>query len=93
MQNNTKFNQEIISEKETNTDNLRLTYTLFQSKHKRSGRHIYSVGISVSDGDCVDSNFVYDITRLKTKAESIFKLLYENTVTPCTLNDVLEDIL
>ena len=44
-------------------------------------------------GVCEDSSFAYDVTDEKGKALEIFELLVNETVTPCTLTDILEDIL
>lgn len=93
MTKTTLHNQNILEKRDTSIDNLYLTYTLFRSAKKASGRYVYSVEISIFDGDNTESNFVFDISRLKGRAKDIFDLLYENCVTPCTLKDVLEDIL
>ncbi|MBQ7500944.1 MAG: hypothetical protein IJT91_08625 [Clostridia bacterium] len=54
----------------------------------------YSVLIlEYTGGECEDSSFAFDITDEKEKAFELFELLVNETVTPCTLNDVLEDIL
>ena len=44
-------------------------------------------------GVCEDSSFAFDITDEKEKALEIFGMLVDETVTPCTLMNVLEDIL
>ena len=93
MKKDTKIHQAIISQKSIHVEEFDLVYSLFKSKKRSLGRYVYSIEISVSDGNNVESNFVYDVTRLKKRAETIFHLLCENAVTPCTLCDVLEDIL
>lgn len=40
-----------------------------------------------------DTVFVYDITRTEQRAVEIAMLMCENTVTPCTAYDILDDIL
>lgn len=40
-----------------------------------------------------DICIVHDITGEKEKAAGLFHLLADNTVTPCTLEDVLSDLL
>ena len=40
-----------------------------------------------------ETKFVYDISRTKQRALEIAAIMKEHTVTPCTVGDVLEDIL
>lgn len=40
-----------------------------------------------------ESEYVYDVTENRERAESIFASLFRNTVTPRCLLEVLEDLL
>ncbi len=40
-----------------------------------------------------ETRFVYDISRTRERALEIAAMMREHTVTPCTVNDILEDIL
>jgi len=90
--NKVKKNLKKISYRSIEEKEIKLNYHLFRSKTKSNGRYIYSVCIS-SRSDSNEVNFVYDITRTRSRADEIFKLLHTGVVTPCTLNDILEDIL
>lgn len=68
-------------------------YILYESKFKTAGRHIYSIEIISHTLNGTESTFTYDITRRKATAKNIFNKIYRGMVTPCTLNDILEDIL
>lgn len=37
--------------------------------------------------------FVYDVSRNRRTAERIAEVLKENTVTPCTVKEILDDIM
>ncbi|MDR3552248.1 MAG: DUF6514 family protein [Clostridia bacterium] len=47
----------------------------------------------VSGGSVIDSSEVRDITPSRNKATVLMDLLAKNTVTPCTLKDVIEDYI
>jgi len=54
----------------------------------------YGIRISASsNGQIIDEVTIKDITTLKDKIIHIFNLLSRNEVTPCTLLEVLDDIL
>lgn len=72
---------------------LRIEYSLYETKFKVHGRRIYSICITSKYNNIIESVFTSDISRFKPQAIYIFKTLCKNTVTPCTLNDVLENIL
>ncbi len=70
-----------------------LTYTLWKFRGEGAFGTVFSVTVSAIKGTYSDEKNAYDITRNKRRAGKIFDLLVRNTVTPCTLIDVLEDIL
>lgn len=49
--------------------------------------------VGFEDGNISDSVFIYDVTRQEKTAQELILLLSENSVTPCCVKDVLEDIL
>ncbi len=83
----------MIKEKSIEVDEMLLTYRLFRSLRRSSGRFVYSISVQLSSNVTSESSFVYDITRTRSRAEELFTIIYEGTVTPCTLSDILEDIL
>lgn len=82
-----------IKEKSIEIEEMKLTYTLFRSLRKSSGRFVYSLSVQLSSNGKSESSFVYDITRTRSRADELFTIICEGTVTPCTLSDILEDIL
>ena len=55
---------------------------------------IYSLSITEYAGMLdYESVFVFDVTRIRERALEIARLMCENTVTPCTVYDILDDIL
>ena len=84
---------EAIKDYNTITDNLSLHYVLYVHKPSIKDREFYSVEITSCFEDDIDSAFAFDISSIRTAAESIFQTLCSGQVTPCTLYDVLEDIL
>ncbi len=44
-------------------------------------------------GEAQETTFVYDITRTYERAGEIAELLCRNRVTPCTVYEVLDDVL
>ncbi len=54
----------------------------------------YSIAVSLfRDGKADDMRLVEDVTRDQKTAQSLFYRITDGTVTPCTLCDMLEDLL
>lgn len=70
-----------------------LEYDLLKSVFKVRGRYLYSISVSISDGVVSETKLAHDITRLRRRALEIFDIFTRNTVTPCTLFEILSDIL
>ena len=73
-------------------ERLLLDYTL----SKRSGRGglvLYSVLIEETLGQTSEFIFLDALTEDETKAKEVFNLLADESVTPCTAEDVLCEIL
>ncbi len=77
----------------TEQGEVELTYVLTETHGIGAFGSVYSVTVSIRKGSYVEEQTAYDVSRKKEKAVEIFELLYRNTVTPCTLIDVLTDIL
>ena len=88
-----KGNLRIVREKELLIDNLKLTYTLYSNSIRSGDENVYSIEVNCISNIGNDSAFIFDITRTKTRADEIFRIISENSVTPCTLTEVLEEIL
>ncbi|MBE6724143.1 MAG: hypothetical protein E7576_02935 [Ruminococcaceae bacterium] len=84
---------EIAAVRRENLPGLSLVYALFRTK--RSGRDgfAYSVSVSVTGEYGSETATASDLTDSREDAELIFRLLADQTVTPCALADVLEEIL
>ena len=72
---------------------LRLVYALYRTKLKNGAGYAYSVTVSVTGTYGSETAAVSDLTRSGEEAERLFRLLADETVTPCALGDVLEEIL
>lgn len=75
----------------------KLIYTLLEGRcSEEEFRSIPVYGIRTEllyDGKLTDSCEVCDVTTKKDMAAGLLELLSRNTVTPCTLKDVVEDFL
>ena len=55
---------------------------------------VYSLLVIKGDPECGDETaFVYDVSRSRERALRIARVMRENTVTPCAVGEVLDDIL
>ncbi len=68
-----------------------LTYRVLTNGEE--GAQLYSLYVTLEfDGD-LDSEFVYGVTCSREEMLSLLNLLARNTVTPCTLYEILSEIL
>ena len=84
---------EVIKEHTVITDGIELYYTLYCMLLTDENRTCYSVSVTVTCGSESESAYAFDITGIRDCAESIFDTVCAGTVTPCTLYDILEDML
>ena len=69
-------------------------YYLLKGTSRNSGEDVFSILCVKTEGATItDSEFVFDITSRLSDAEHIYAVLHRNTVTPCCLFDVLDNIL
>ena len=78
----TKFNDEIT-----------LVYNLYRAEINYESRCAYA--IEIISLLCGQSDYAVfsDITSEEKRAHEIFEIISSNFVTPCTLSEILEDIL
>ncbi len=69
----------------------RLRYSLFRTGSGTRAVYSLSVLLESSDGD--ERADIPDLTRDLSEANRLFDLVSGGRVTPCTLRDVLEDLL
>lgn len=85
----TECRGECIRQHNIAPDGLKLQYSLYEAHLASEDRLSYSIVVSSDD----DSACADDITSLRETAVHIFEAVSNGEVTPCTLFDVLEDIL
>ena len=83
----------IIAVREYREGSVKITYTLFESLSRTDGRFIYSVHLKTCTENYRDCAAARDISRNRTDASEIFRVLADAAVTSCTLYDVLEELL
>ena len=82
------YQTKVISDKNT------ICYYLLKGYVHESGRDTFGILITESDGeDITDCEFVSDISAVQSGACRIYDILCRNTVSPCSLFDVLDDLL
>ena len=84
---------EAIKEHEIQTDRICLQYILYHRFSKDEERESYSIEISSFFENEKETAFAHDISSLRETAEEIFNTLCISLVTPCSLYDVLEELL
>lgn len=74
-------------------DSLKLTYTLYSSYKEKSGRLSFDLEVVSDYSELSDYCTAFDVTSESSRAIELFDTVCNNLVTPCTLCDILEDIL
>lgn len=67
---------------------ITVTYRLLSSFSERGGHFIL---VSSEHGGATEDVFVPYVAETFGEAETIFRFLYENEVTPCTVYEILDD--
>ncbi len=62
-------------------------------KNKEGERLSYSIRAATVIDGCRDEARFDDVTSLESVALELFRIISENSVSSCTLGDVLEDII
>lgn len=68
-----------------------LCYQLFTGSDENC--RIYSLYVTLALDSYYESDFVFDIARSREASVGLMELLSRNTVTPCTLREVLSELL
>ena len=84
---------EIIQFRSADVEDLHLEYRLYESRQTADRRRCYAISAAVLSHGDREEVCVCDVTRTKRRALSLFRLICDGLVTPCTLTDVLEDLL
>ena len=69
----------------------RLTYRLEEIPLRRGVSYAIAVRIDTDNG--TEDAAVHDVSRNRAEAKALFHVIVKGLVTPCTLADVLEDLL
>ena len=73
---------------------IRVQYFLLKGTSRDTGSDVFSILCAEYDGSILtDSEFIFDITSNDADAVRIYDIIYRNTVTPCCLFDVLDNVL
>lgn len=83
----------ILLIRKANISGVSVTYTLFENAEPSSSQFIYSIRLDTVSDHGTESVIACDICRNRSKAEDLFCLLADGTVTSCTLFEILEDNL
>ena len=84
---------EIAAVRKEKLPGLSLVYALHRTKRAGGDGYAYSVSVSVTGEYGSETATASDLTDSREEAERLFCLLADQTVTPCALADVLEEIL
>ncbi len=73
----------------------RFTLLLSLLQSEWTGRESYAIAAAIFSEDAgeTDAVLIEDITSCRHTAQALFRQIKEGAVTPCTLADVLEDLL
>ena len=56
--------------------------------------YTYSISVVMISGTNIrEEEYIYDVARDGIESKKIFRLLSENTVTPCTVYEILDDYM
>lgn len=83
-----KFNN--VTNVTVKTEGFDVVYRLFIAEDDRC---VFSLCVSLYEkGQLCDERFVYDITSDEREADRIFRILYENAVTPSSLYECIDAV-
>ncbi len=64
----------------------------FVAQNRHLGKQFFSISIMKLDANTVlEEKNIYEFACRRSDALSLFDMLVRNTVTPCTLGDIVED--
>lgn len=71
---------------------MHLDYILHETAAEDK-RPVYSITIRKETASGTEETCAYDISSIRRRAVELFHLVVSGTVTPCTLTDIIEDLL
>lgn len=83
----------LIKSETRSTVDITICYHLYRSQIYSDSREAFGIEITCLYDGKRDHSYFDDITSNRERALEIFNILSDNLVTPCTLSDILEDIL
>ena len=83
----------VIRAREADAEGFHFSYALYRSDFTADGEHIYSLSVTIQSLWEKENAFACDVTRSRSRALSLFETISRGLVTPCTLYDILEDML
>jgi len=72
---------------------MRLDYILHETEIPTEKRKSYSISVHKQTSSAVEEACAADISSIRSVAVDLFDLIAAGTVTPCTLLDIVEDLL
>jgi len=83
----------LITSIKKSSEEITICYYLYRSQIYPDSREAFGIEItSLFDGKC-DRSYFDEITSARERALELFNILSDNFVTPCTLSEILEDML
>lgn len=70
-----------------------ISYRLLETANAAERSSVFSVTVSIQKGNYHDERTAFDIARERRTALRLFDILQRNAVTPCTLVEILEELL
>ncbi len=72
---------------------MRLDYILHETEITEEERKSYSISVQKQTPSSREEAFAPDVSSIRSFAVGLFDRIVAGTVTPCTLTDILEDLL
>ena len=72
---------------------MHLDYTLHETRIDNECRNSYSISIRKETASASERVCARDVSSIRSRAVDLFEQIVSGTVTPCTLFEVLEDLL
>jgi len=72
---------------------MRLDYILHETRIQEENRKSYSISVHKKTPASFEEVCAHDISSIRSRAVELFEMIVIGTVTPCTLFEILEDML
>ncbi len=70
-----------------------LRYVLYECYLEEANRYAYSIAVTKKENSETETAFAYDVSSIRRRAKELYDTVRRHDVTPCTLIDVLENLL